>query len=265
MFRRSLFYIRNLLFLFFVMSVTGCASLWTFNPATGRNEFIFISTPAEISMGQDIHEQLKKEFKFSTDPVKLAKLNRIGRKLAQVSDRQDLAYQFYLIEKDEVNAFTVPGGSVYVFTGLMDKLTTDDELAAVVGHEIGHTAARHTVKKFQAAAGYNMLGSILLSQLQMEAQAKELISQGSGAVMSLVFSAYGRADEYQADQLGIKYMHYAGFNMQGMVQTLEVLEKESKGDNVPVILRTHPYAKDRIVKAKEEIEKVRNAEQTGKL
>lgn len=241
--------------LFFVMLVSGCASLGTYNPATGRNEFIFISTPAEISMGQDIHQQLKKEYKFSTDPARLARVANIGRKLSQVSDRQDLAYQFYVIEKDEVNAFTVPGGSIYVFTGLMDKLSSDDALAAVLGHEIGHAAAKHTVKKFQAATGYNILGTILLSQLQLEAQARQLVSQGSGALMGLIFSAYGRGDEYEADRLGIKYLHYAGYDKQGMVKTLEVLDQESKGDNIPVILRSHPYAKDRIIKAKEEIQK----------
>ncbi len=252
---------KNLLaLLFFVVALEGCASLGTFNPATGRHELIFISTPTEINMGRDIHAQLQKEFTFSTDQAKIDRLSRIGRKLAQVSDRQDLAYSFFLIEKDELNAFTVPGGSVYMFTGLMDRLPSDDAIAAVLGHEIAHTAARHTVKKFQAALGYNIIGTIIMSQLQLEAQVQQIISQGSGALMNLIFSAYGRQDEFESDRLGIKYMYYAGYDTQGMIETLQLLEQESKGDHVPVILRTHPYAKDRLAKAKEEIEKIKGGQ-----
>ena len=250
-------YVGCLLFSFFI---GGCASLGTYNPATGRNEFIFISTPAEVNMGRDIHAQLQQEFKFSSDPRKLERLNRIGQRLAQVSDRQDFEYHFYLIDKDELNAFTTPGGNIYMFRGLIDRLTSDDQIAGVLGHEIGHSAARHTVKKFQAAVGYNIVGSILLSQLQLENQAKQILTQGSDVVMNVIFSAYGRQDEYEADRLGIKYMHYAGYNMQGMIETLELLERESKGPNVPVILRTHPYLKDRIIKVKEEIGQISNQE-----
>ena len=85
---------------------------------------------------------------------------------------------------------------------------------------------------------------------------KEILNQGSGALMNLIFSAYGRGDEYEADRLGVKYMYYAGFNTQGMLDTLELLQRESKGPEVPLILRTHPYINDRIVKMKEEIQKI---------
>lgn len=230
----------------------GCA---TYNPATGRNELIFISTASEVSMGQDIHSELSREFKFSTDEGKNIRLRKIGRKLAQVSDRQDYEYSFYLIEKKEFNAFTIPGGKIYMFSGLFDALKSDDEIAAVLAHEIGHCSARHTIKKFQAAMGYNIIGSILLSRVDPQGQMREILSQGSGAVMSLIFSAYGRQDEYESDRLGIKYMHLAGYKKEAMVATFEALEKESKGDAVPLILRSHPFIKDRIVKVKEEIKK----------
>jgi len=209
-------------------------------------------------MGRDIHGQLQQEFKFSNDPRKLERLNRIGRRLTQVSDRQDLEYRFYLIEKDELNAFTTPGGNIYMFSGLLDRMASDDQIAGVLSHEIGHTTARHTVKKFQAAVGYNIVGSILLSQLELENQAQQVLTQGTDVVMNLIFSAYGRKDEYEADRLGVKYMYYARYNMQGMIEILELLERESKGPNVPVIIRTHPYLKDRIVKVKEEIQKISN-------
>ncbi len=235
----------------------GCASLGTYNPATGRNELILISTPAEVSMGQDIHAQLKQEFQLSQDAGKVARLNRIGQRVAQVSDRQDYQYHFYLIEKDELNAFTVPGGSIYMFTGLMDRLNSDDEIGAVLAHEAGHCAARHTIKKFQAGMGYNIIGNLLLSRVQLENQAKQLIAQSSGALMQLVFSAYGRSDEFEADKLGVKYMHLAGYDLQAIIKTFELLDQKSKGADVPLILRSHPYIKDRITRVREEIQKIK--------
>ena len=249
------FYRQKILTAAGLVFLTGCASWGTYNPATGRNEFIFISTPAEVSLGQDIHGELQKEFKFTADEAQNSRLRRIGRKLAQVSDRQDYEYNFYLIDKKEFNAFTIPGGKIYMFSGLLDALQSDDEIAAVLAHEIGHCAARHTIKKFQAAMGYNIVGTILLSQVDAQNQTRQILSQGTGAVMKLVFSAYGRQDEYDSDRLGIKYMHLAGYKKEAMIETFETLEKGSKGDSVPLILRSHPYIKDRIEKVKEEIKK----------
>jgi len=242
-----LYYSLLLIFLF-----SGCASMGTYNPATGRSELIFISTHEEVSLGSNVHKQLDQKYTFSSDTVQIDRVKRVGRKLAQVSDRQDYTYQFYLIENDELNAFTIPGGRIYVFTGLIDKFTTDDELASVLSHEIGHCAARHTVKKFQAALGYNLIGSIVLGQIGGQ-QAQELASMSSNMIMNIVFSAYGRQDEYEADRLGIKYLDLAGYDPNASVATLEILEQESKGGAMPLMLRSHPHLADRIEAAKAEI------------
>ncbi|OGX05955.1 MAG: hypothetical protein A2Z88_02670 [Omnitrophica WOR_2 bacterium GWA2_47_8] len=253
-------YFQLIVFLVSVTFLSGCASLGTYNPATERRELIFISTPSEVSMGKDIHSQLQREYEISYDLVKTGRLKNIGQRLAQVSDRQDFKYNFYLINKDEMNAFTTPGGNIYFFSGLLDKLTSDDEVASVLAHEIGHCAARHTVKKFQAALGYDLIGSILLSQVSPENQMRNVLLRSSNTVMSLIFSAYGRQDEFESDHLGLKYMHLAGFNLDGMIKAFEVLEQNSKGDGrIPLILRTHPYIKDRIIKVKDEITRYKKA------
>ena len=226
----------------------GCKTIY--NPATGRNESILLSTASEVSMGEDLHQSLVREYSFSTSVDKVKRLKIIGERLSAVSDRQDYEYHFYLIDKDELNAFATPGGFVYVFTGLFDKLKTDDAIAAVVAHEIGHCAARHIAKKFQAALGYNIVGAIVLSQVGDGAQA--IAAQSSDVAMNLVFSAFSRKDEYQADTLGIKYLFLAGYNPDGMIEAFEVLKKEEKGDYVPLWLRTHPYIDDRIKRVKEE-------------
>ncbi len=229
----------------------------SYNTATGRREFIAISTPQEVSMGQDVHKKLLTEYHLCEDRNKVARVNRVGARVAQVSDRQDFEYHFFLIEKDEMNAFTVPGGNVYCFTGLLDRLTSDDQLAAVLGHEVGHCAARHTVKKFQAAVSYSIIGELIFTALGVQEQMRKITSMGANAIMNLVFSAYGRQDEFEADRLGLKYMHLAGYNMEGMVQTFEILKQQSKGPEPPALLRTHPYLDDRIEQVRREMEKIR--------
>ena len=239
------------------LTLSGCAGLMTYNPATGRNEFIAISTSSEVAMGKEIHSQLSRQYKLSTDQTRLERVNRIGQRLARISDRQDFAYHFYLIEKDEMNAFTTPGGNIYFYSGLLNKLSSDDEIAAVLAHEIGHCAAKHTVKKYQAAMGYDLIGNILFSAIGVDDQVRQVATMGTNQLMNLVFSAYGRQDEFQADQLGLKYMNLAGYKLEAMIETFEVLKKESKGPRVPLILRSHPYLDDRISMVRQEIARIK--------
>jgi predicted Zn-dependent protease len=242
---------RNCFLIFSLLVFLGCSTIY--NPATERNEFIVIPTSSEVVMGQDIHQQILSKYKLSKDPALGQKVQRIGQRVAMMSDRKDYSYHFFVIEKDELNAFTVPGGKIYIFTGLMDQLT-DPQVAAVLAHEIGHCAARHTIKKFQAALGYNIIGGIVLSQLGEKAQS--IAALGADTVMNLVFSSYGRQDEYQADQLGVKYLYLSGYDPNAMLETLEVLRKGSKGPNPPEILASHPYLENRIERARQEIQQV---------
>lgn len=236
-----------------VMTLAGCATMY--NPATEQREFILISTEQEVDMGKQIHQQIGQQYQLVFEGPRWERLQRIGKDLAAVSDRQDYQHFFYLIHKDDLNAFTTPGGNIYFYTGLLDKLDTDAQVAGVLAHEIAHGAARHTVKKFQAALGYNIIGSIVLSQIG--GAARQLATLSSNAVMQIVFSSYGRKDEYEADRLGVKYMHLAGYDLDGMIKTLEVLEAESHGSDVPLFLRSHPYLDDRIAAVKEQIQKYR--------
>lgn len=223
-----------------------------YNPATGREEFILISTPSEVEMGKSVHESIIRKYKLSRNSAQIDRIHRIGERVAKVSDRQDYQYHFYLIEEDEMNAFTTPGGNIYVYTGLLDKLKSDDQVASVLAHEIGHCAARHTVKKFQVALGYDLISGIVLSRIS-DGTAQQITQLSSNAVMSIVFSSYSRKDEYEADRLGVKYMHLACFDPDASIETFNILEADSKGQDVPLILRSHPYIHDRISVAEEEI------------
>lgn len=234
-----------------VLSLTGCASLGTYNPATGKKEFIFISTSDEILMGRDIHRKISRNNKVIRGTTQAARLERIGQRVARVSDRQDYQYKFFLIDKKDMNAFTTPGGNIYLYKGLMEQLITDDQIASVLAHEIGHCAARHTVKKFQAALGVDLLQSLIFGQLGAAQQ--QTASLSSNMLMNIVFSSYGRQDEYESDRLGVKYMYLAGYDLNGIIEAFEVLKREAEGSQGLLILRSHPFLDDRIKEVKKEI------------
>ncbi len=242
-----------------LLFLTGCA---TYNTATGRNEVILISTSQEVAMGRDINKQICSQNKIITSGAEFDRLNSIAQRIVRVSDRQDFQYHFALIDKDEMNAFTVPGGYIYFYTGLLRKLPSDDAVAAVLAHEVGHGAAKHVVKKFQAAMGYNVTKNVVMNVISWKypqmGYAKNIASLGADSLVQLAMSAYSRQDEYEADRLGIKYLYLAGFDLNGMIKTFEVLkEVDKKGGAIPSILRTHPLAQDRIEAAKKDIEAVK--------
>ena len=245
----------------FAFLLTGCAALGEYNPATGRQEFIIIPTDAEVAMGKKIHEQIATTSGVIERGKESERIRVIGARLARISDQQDYAYRFYLINQKDINAFTTPGGNVYFFKGLLGKLSTDDQVAAVLAHEIGHCAARHTVKKFQASLGYSLIGSLVFSQLKMGEETKAMTRMASNTAVQLAMSAYSRQDEYEADRLGVKYMSLAGYNLNGMIETLQILKRESQGKEPLLILSTHPYLDDRIRAVKKEISQVLSKDQ----
>jgi predicted Zn-dependent protease len=227
---------------FFFLS--GCVTID--NPATGRKETLIIDTAREVSLGKDLDVGVRQKFKLYPDEIMQARLNFIGNRIARVSDRQDLAYQFRIIDDQSLNAFALPGGFIYVHKGVMQR-ASDDELAGVLGHEIGHVAARHSVKRLQANLGYQLLIGIAQG-----VTGKQYVGDALGVVFDTVNLGYSRQDEYLADRLAVRYATRAGFNPLGMVSFLEKLEKEAGGFKL-VFLSSHPPIKERIKNVREEI------------
>lgn len=226
-------------------ALSGCATIY--NPATEQQEFIFITTPTEVSVGNIIATKISKQFKISEDPEKIDRVTKIGEKLAWVSDRRDLKYHFKIIEDEGLNAFTSPGGYIYVNSGVVEK-ATDDELACVIGHEVGHVAARHIAKKLQAQLGYDILMNIAtrkggLGELQRAASIS----------FDLIMRGYSREDELQADKLGSKYAYKSGYDPYAMITFLKKLQETKNIDLGFIFLRTHPYTSQRIEMLKSEI------------
>lgn len=225
--------------------ISGCATIY--NPATEKKELIFITTPMEVALGKNTAMQVARQYAFIKDPKQVNKVTEIGEKLAKVSDRTDLKYHFAVVQDKEINAFTMPGGYIYINSGLLD-MTNEDELACVIGHEIGHVAARHITKKLQAQLGYDILMNIALQNTSVRQ-----MQQAIDVTFNLVELGYSREDELLADRLGAKYAYKAGYNPRAMITFLKKLNEKDKGDMGPVFLRSHPYTSQRIQMMEKEI------------
>ena len=218
--------------------ISGCTTLY--NPATERKELVLVTTPMEVAIGQNAAMQIAQQYTLIKDPRETDRVTEIGEKLAKVSDRTDLKYHFAVVEDKEINAFTMPGGYIYINSGLL-AMTNDDELACVIGHEIGHVAARHIAKKLQTQLGYDILMSVALQNANVS-QMQQVI----GITFNLVELGYSREDELLADRLGAKYAYKAGYDPYAMVSFLKKLNEKDKSSMGPVFLRSHPYTSQRI-------------------
>ena len=239
--------------LFLSAALASCTTIY--NPATGRRETV-LDTSAEIALGNIAKAQMGLfSLKMGrVDPAQHQRVQEIGGKLAQVSDRRDLRYQFGVVQDKSLNAFALPGGTIYVHTGLLEK-ATDDELAAVLGHEIGHVAARHSVKHLQADLGFTVL-----LQIASTAGVAPESARVAKSLYDLFSKGYSRQDELEADRLGIRYTSLAGRNPQAMVTFFQKMLEEKPEDPLSRALvwqRTHPLTSERIAKAKEEIARLK--------
>ncbi len=230
----------------------GCGGVTTsFNPATDSQETSFYSTDREQQIGASIAQELEKQYKVLDDTGLNARVDVITRRLAQACGRQELVYVAKVVEEKDlkgekpmVNAVSLPGGYIYVFRGLLDYIHDDNQLAAVIAHEMAHITARHSIKRMQASYGSLAL---ILAAIQTNAR----LAGGVAATVESMFLAYSQNDEIQADTLGIKYMKAAGYAPMGMVTMLEHLQEYDRHQPIRPKMygRTHPYTHQRIASA----------------
>lgn len=218
-----------------------------YNPATGRNEVIFINSATEVSMGQEVKAEMFKKQPLLKDPLMQERVNRVGKRLSGVSDRKDIVYEFGVLDSKELNAVALPGGFIYVYQGLM-KVLNDDELAYVLGHEVGHVAARHIAKKMQANMTYQSILGIAFAGISgVTGVDTSLASTGVNTIYNLIELKYSREDEYEADRLAAKYSYKSGFDPSASLSALEKIRtKEGPNWKITGYFRTHPYVDDRI-------------------
>lgn len=211
---------------FLVAFAAWCAlSACARNPATGKSDFVLMSEQDEIELGREAYAQIVNRFGGAyADPDLQAYVQRIGEQLAANSHRDNLVYRFTVLDSPEVNAFALPGGYIYITRGLLAYLNSEAEMAAVLGHEIGHVTARHSVRQISgtraAQIGYT-IGSVFVPELRNQ------VGQGLFNVLGgALTSGYGREHELEADRLGAEYLARSGYDPQAMLKVLGVLKDQ---------------------------------------
>lgn len=230
-----------LLSIFLVFLAASCAV----NPVTGKRELSLISEAQEIALGQETDQQIRTQYGIYADTDLNQYVEGIGKTLTPYTHRPQLTYHFAVLDSPVVNAFAVPGGYIYVTRGILAMMNSEAELAAVLGHELGHVCARHSVRRMSKLMLFQ-LGFAVGGALS-ETFAK--ISGVAGVGIQLLFLKYSRDDEREADFLGVQYSRKGGFNPSEMVNffaSLQRLGDLSKGAALPGFLSTHPLTEERI-------------------
>lgn len=236
---------------FFLSALVGVAAC-SLNPATGDRQFTaFLPAANEASIGAQEHAKIEQTYgKFMTGPI-ADYVRQVGNKVAANTERKDVQYKFYVIDSPMVNAFALPGGYIYVSRGLLTLANSEAELAAVLGHEIGHVTARHAAERMSqgtiAGLGAAVIGAAVGDS------AGQVASLGS----NLYISSYSRAQEHQSDELGVRYISRAGYDPRAMSDFLRSLDAQSQleareaGSNSTGFnyFSTHPLTAERVQQA----------------
>jgi beta-barrel assembly-enhancing protease len=215
-----------------------------------------VSTQQEVQMGAEYAQQINAQLPIVADPEINRYINVLGDSIAKLSDDRNLEWHFYVVDSKEVNAFAVPGGFIYINRGLIERADRMDQVAGVLGHEIGHVTRRHSIKQMQKMQGAQLgigLGCVLL-----KACGSQAAQAGINVVGSAVFAKFSRSDEEEADQEGIKYVTRAGIDPRGIPEMFRKLleERNSSPTAVDAWFSTHPLEEDRIKDTQNTISKI---------
>ena len=203
------------------MLLSGCAV----NPVTGESDFVIISEDEEIAIGRENHSKIIQRYGTYDTPALQEYVQKIGDRLAVNSHRKNLIFRFTVLDSSEINAFALPGGYIYITRGLMAYLSNEAELAAVLGHEIGHVTARHSVRQQSAAAATGLLTAILASQTGVNGAGDLLNAIGTALVRG-----YGREHELESDRLGAEYLARSDYDPLAMLDVIRVLKNQEVYD-----------------------------------
>ena len=208
------------------------------------------SEDEETKISREFRREAKKFLKFVNDPEVERYIDRIGRRILAATGPQSFDYRFFVVEDDQLNAFSVPGGSIYVYTGLIERAKNTDELAGVLGHEITHAKNHHMARMSgpDAISILSLLAMVALAKTGSGAQAAGMVGQAVSATRQLAFS---RQLEMEADTLGTRYMAAAGYDPKGTIEFLKILDQERALNpvDVPAYVLSHPISQERIANA----------------
>jgi len=234
------------------------------NPATGQRQLALIGQQQEIALGLEAAKGAIEQYGRYDDPELQSYVSSLGQRLAAASERPELPWSFTVVDDPVVNAFALPGGQIFVTRGILAHFNSEAELASVLGHEIGHVTARHSVEQMSTAQLANLgLGVAVMASEDFRPYAG-LAFQG----MQLMFLKFSRDDESQSDELGLRYMTRVGYDpreMPKMFETLDRISADHGGGRIPVWASTHPNPDNRSQRTYERIERLPPEARTGTI
>jgi len=196
-----------------------------------------------------VSRKLESKYEINSDVDINERAQRVLDAIVAVSDRKELFYIIKIIDEEDLNAISLPGGYIYIFKGLMDKIQTDDQLAGVIAHEVGHITAKHAMKRLQGSYGALVLQVLAVGSGNRDA---------AGAVnltLATIMSGYSQQDEFEADRLAVKYAKKAGYDPYDMMFVLELLREEMlNSPRRPIAMfRSHPHLNERMAALNKEL------------
>ena len=239
-------------------SVIKYCSNKSVNPVTGKTEYVSLTPEEEVALGLESRAQLAQQFGgLYPDEEVQQTIDKIGARIVANSDAARAPYKFefhVLNDPKTVNAFALPGGQIFITTALLSRLKSEDQIAGVLGHEVGHVIERHSAERMAESSLFQGLGSAALI-LTGDASTQQIVGQ----VINTTLMAHGRDDELESDDLGVKYMLQSGYNPEDMIVVMDVLEKASGGSQQPEFMSTHPNPGNRREQIRQSIEKYTSA------
>ena len=230
------------------MLVTSCA----YNETLGRNQLLFVSQGQMAQLASSAWTDLKKQEQVTTDPKYVSRVNRVAPRIIRAAGGNPAEWEVQVFKSDQLNAFALPGGKIGIYTGILDIMENDDQIAAVLGHEVAHVNFNHSGERYsQTAAAQTALaaGSAVVGGSQTGVAAMQALGLGAQVGVLLPFS---RKHELEADKFGVRYMARAGYEPDEAVRFWEKMSAQKNGAP-PEFLSTHPSDATRIAQLKREI------------
>lgn len=225
------------------------------NPVTGEKQKVSLTVEQEIKLGLQSTPEMIREFGGEYRDQKLqAYVDRVGQRLVESTEAGSSPYRFdfhLLADEKTVNAFALPGGQIFITMALLERLKNEDQLAGVLGHEIGHVINRHSAEHI----AQQELTQGLIQATDIASGEPGMISRFVGSMINM---KYGREDELESDEYGVKYMFESGYRPETMIDVMRILKDASGGGSQPEFMSTHPNPDNRIEKLKEIIAKYKN-------
>jgi predicted Zn-dependent protease len=238
-----------------VMAVIALVSFFgskVYNPVTGEDQYISITPNQEIALGlQALPQMVQQHGGHHPNSELQARVDRVGFSLVQnsIAAETEWDFEFHLLADEQtINAFALPGGQVFITAALFNRLQSEGQLAGVLGHEIGHVVARHSAQRIaKSELTQGLVGAVAVAATDPDnPRAGAAAAQVAAVVGQLVNMKYGREDELQSDQLGVKIMAQAGYDPRALIGVMQILAEAGGGGGQPEFFSTHPNPENRI-------------------